>query len=308
MRIAFMGATELGWQCCQALFELEQEVVGIFSIPRQFRISWSTKPVDNATFRTFEDLAEEYSVPLAYVEKRMGEHIGWYYMIPRSLRELAPLGAVGIHASLLPRFRGGAPLVWAIIEGERETGVSLFHFTDGVDDGDIIAQKAFPIAFEEDIAAVVERATDASVELIRHYIPLLDQNRTTPWPQDQTRATNYPQRRPEDGVIDWKTKSALQVYNWVRAQTRPYPGAFAYLGDEKITIWKVEVADPAVYNGAVPGEMVVNSGDLLVGCADTSFVFVREVSLEQGETMDGTEFARRRLVNGNRLCSERQSI
>jgi methionyl-tRNA formyltransferase len=159
MKIVFMGASELGWECCRRLLEIEQEVVGIFSIPEEFRISWSSEPVRNVRYKSFEDLAKHHSIPLVYVTQKMSSPeylealqrlrpdilivIGWYYLLPRSVRELAPKGAVGIHASLLPKYRGGAPLVWAMINGETEAGVSLFYLNDGVDDGDLIGQSRF---------------------------------------------------------------------------------------------------------------------------------------------------------------------
>jgi methionyl-tRNA formyltransferase len=156
MRIIFMGASEIGWECCKLLFEQGKNIVGIFSIRKEFIISWSKSPVTNVRFRNFEDLSQQYHSPIIYVTHKLTDPyyqrilidlkpdilivIGWYYMIPRSIRYIATYGAIGIHASILPKYRGGAPLVWAIINGETKTGVTLFYLEDGVDDGDIIAQ------------------------------------------------------------------------------------------------------------------------------------------------------------------------
>ena len=227
MRIVFMGASDLGWHCCRALLEMGQDVVGIYSIPREFRISWSVTPVTNVRYRSFEDLASKYDIPLTYLTGKLNtpEHrdalakfrpdvllaIGWYYMLPRPVRDLAPLGAVGVHASLLPKYRGGAPLVWAMINGEPKTGVSLFHLADGVDNGDLIGQESFDIGVEDDIAGIIEKATEASVTLVRNYIPLLGSGHAPRQAQAESLATTVPQRRPDDGVIDWSTRSAWQV-------------------------------------------------------------------------------------------------
>lgn len=318
MRVIFMGASELGWECCRTLFEIGQEVVGIFSIPPEFRISWSTTPVRNVRFRSFEDLARAYSVPLTYVTKKMSNPeykemvrtlqpdilvvIGWYYMVPRSLRGLAPLGAVGIHASLLPKYRGGAPLVWAIINGETQTGVSLFHFADGVDDGDLIAQSAIEIAFEDDIAQVVRKSMDASVQLVRDYIPMLAAGNAPRIPQDHTQATVVPQRKPEDGLLDWRTKSAEQAYNWIRAQTRPYPGAFTYLGHERLTIWKACLDDKRKSENQAGGIVpwLPDAPDAFgVWCADRRLLCVLEVGLSNGRIMSGAD-----LVNTHAISAE----
>src|SRR6266550_8549155 len=224
MRIVFMGATELGWSCCQTLLEMGQEVVGIFSIPQQFRVSWSQSPVTNVQHKGFEDLAAVHSLSLVYVRGKMADLVymdalrdmrpdliivaGWYYILPRSFREIATQGAVGLHASLLPKYRGGAPLVWATINGEPETGVTFFHFADGVDDGDIIAQEKFEIAFEDDIADLVRKASEASQQLIAEYVPMLAAGNAPRIAQDHAQVTFVPQRKPEDGVIDWNRLSA----------------------------------------------------------------------------------------------------
>ncbi|MGQ9581833.1 MAG: methionyl-tRNA formyltransferase [Armatimonadota bacterium] len=301
MRIVFMGASELGWECCRTLFEMGQDVVAIFSIPKEFRISWSFQLVTNVRYRSFEDLARAHSVPLIYVTKKMSalEYknilqqmrpdilvvIGWYYMVPRSLREIAPLGAVGIHASLLPKYRGGAPLVWTIINGEARGGVSLFHLADGVDDGDLIGQSSFDIGLEEDIADVIRKATSASVQLVREYIPRLAAGNAPRMSQDHTHATVVPQRKPEDGLLDWTAKSALQAYNWVRAQTRPYPGAFTYLLGEKVTLWRASLSE-SLRHDTLPGEIlptVSEAPDAFgVWCADGRLLRVHEVEVDSG--------------------------
>jgi methionyl-tRNA formyltransferase len=165
--------------------------------------------------------------------------LGWYYMIPKEIRKLARLGAWGIHASLLPKYAGGAPLNWAIINGEKETGVTLFRMEDGVDDGDIIAQKSFPIYLEDTINEVYQRATSASKEILRDI--LQDINDITYIPQDKSKIEIYPQRKPEDGEIDL-TKSAIEIYNFIRAQSNPYPGAFIRTFDgKKIIIEKARI-------------------------------------------------------------------
>lgn len=308
MRIVFMGATELGWNSCRTLFDTGQQVVGIFSIPQQFRISWSQTPVTNVQYKSFEDLAAAHSIPLVYVKGKMADReyadalrsmrpdiilvVGWYYILPRSLRELAPLGAAGLHASLLPKYRGGAPLVWATINGEAETGVTFFHFADGVDDGDIIAQARFNIHFEDDIASLIGKASHASIKLLSEYVPMLGAGTAPRIQQDHTRATSVPQRKPEDGAINWQQLAAAQTYNWVRAQTRPYPGAFTFLGAEKVTIWKSAPATISSAHDFAPGTIVLDSADgFKVICADGHLLKIKEIGLAENPTMSAAEFA-----------------
>lgn len=307
MRIVFMGATELGWNCCRTLLEIGQEVVGIFSIPQQFKISWSPTPVTNVQYRSFADLADTHSIPLINVTRKMAEYredlrelrpdmiivVGWYYMLPRSLRELAPLGAAGLHASLLPKYRGGAPLVWATINGETRTGVTFFYFADAVDDGDIIGQESFEIAFEDDISALVQKASRASVDLMKQYVPLLANGTAPRVKQDHAQATVVPQRQPEDGLIDWQACSARQAYDWIRAQTRPYPGAFTFLGEEKVTIWKAGLHQ-APKSGLPAGAIVEDTPEGFgVCCADGQVLLVKEIGFADGEVLTGAEFQAR---------------
>ncbi len=302
-----MGATELGWNCCRTLLEIGQEVVGIFSIPREFRISWSTTAVTNVQHKSFDDIAAAHSIPIFYVTGKMSDPAcrealqelrpdiiivaGWYYMLPRSLRELAPQGAVGLHASLLPKYRGGAPLVWATINGETKTGVSFFYFADGVDEGDIIGQAGFDIDFEDSISDLVYKASQASVDLIRQYVPLLAAGKAPRLPQDHSQATLVPQRQPEDGIIDWRKLSARQAYDWVRAQSRPYPGAFTFLREEKVTIWKAGLAERSNQTeGLLPGTIVFTErAECSVICGDGGRLVIKEVELTDGSVLNGAQ-------------------
>lgn len=293
MRMIFFGASALGYECCHALLRNGEEVVGIVSIPREFEISYSKQPVTNVTFRSFEDLGKEYNIPVVYVERNMsgakwrelferwrptfGLAIGWYYMIPASIRSLFPQGIAGVHASMLPKYRGGAPLVWAMIEGVDRTGVSLFYLESGVDTGDVIAQAEFEVLKSDTISDVLRKATEASVGLVTEYVPRIAEKTAPRVPQDSSAATVYPQRNPADGLIAWHRLGAEQVYNWVRAQTKPYPGAYTLLKGERLTIWDVALSDSNAVAGR-PGAVVRTPRDSpAVICADQKLVELREV-------------------------------
>jgi methionyl-tRNA formyltransferase len=256
MRIVFFGASELGYQCCEALLEMGQNVVGIFTIPQQFKISYSKdKPVNNVLFRDFHQLGKAYNIPVIDVEGKMGEYyeqlaalqpdfllvIGWYYMIPKNLRELAAKGCAGIHASLLPKYRGGAPLVWAMINGETTTGISFFYFSDGVDDGELIAQVKFAIEPEDTIKNLLEKTQKASLEVVKEYVPKIAEGTAPKLPQ-VGEPTYVPQRKPEDGLIDW-TWDKEKIKRFIKAQTKPYPGAFTIINGKKVTIWDADILD-----------------------------------------------------------------
>ncbi len=299
MRIVFFGSSDTGWLCCRALLERPGQVVGIVTMPKHFRISWSpAAAVANVRFRDFHALGAEFGVPVEEVPGSTRDEAlrarlaalnpdllvvaGWYHLIPRSIRDVARLGAVGVHASLLPRYRGNAPLVWALINGERESGVTLFQLEDGVDDGDIVAQARFDIGADDTIADAVERANGLAVELIRGYVPRLIAGTAPRTPQDHPQATVMPPRRPADGGIDWRSMSAEAVHNWVRAQTRPYPGAFTFLHEKRVMIWCTRRSRSRVVSDRPPGIVGVSSGSeapFSVVCADGAEIDVLDADL-----------------------------
>ena len=220
----------------------------IFTMPQEFKISYSKAKVKNYNFANLAEIADQYTIPCYELDSTPGNRItdyyddlvtlnpdiilvmGWYYKVPKKIRDLARYGTWGIHASLLPKYAGGAPLVWAIINGEKETGVSLFKLEEGVDDGDIIAQQIIPIAFEDSIKEVYEKATAASKEILLNKLQNIETIKFIP--QQKSTIELWPQRKPEDGEIDLSWP-AEKIYNFIRAQAPPYPGAFLKTADGK---------------------------------------------------------------------------
>lgn len=259
LHFAFFGSTQYSKELL--LFLIDNGFVPkiIFSIPHEFSISYSPEKVVNSNYANLKEIADAYEIEFKEVDSLDGMRIkdyepilkemrldlllvlGWYYMIPQSTRELTRYGAWGIHASLLPKYAGGAPLVWAMINGEKEVGVTLFKMDDGVDDGDIIAQKSFEIGFEDSIKDVYGKATIASKEILTD--ALGNMQKVCFKQQDKSKIEIYPQRVPEDGEIDF-SKNAIDIYNFIRAQSSPYPGAFFRTVDgKKIIIEKARVGD-----------------------------------------------------------------
>ncbi len=258
MRILFMGASALGYDCCEAIIKAGHTVVGIFSIPQEFEIKYKDQAaktkVNNYLFKDFSNFKEQYNIPVVFITDKMNTYIdtaaamkpdlilaiGWYYMIPEQMIKLAEKGAIGIHGSLLPKYRGNAPFVWAMINGESETGISLFYFEKGVDEGDIIAQKKILIGEKDTIKEILERASVSSKEVLLEYLPKIADGTAPKIQQDHTLASLFPKRSPEDGLIDWNW-DAKRIHDFIRAQTKPYPGAFTYINNKKIIIWDAEI-------------------------------------------------------------------
>ena len=258
MRIAFFGCTAFSERILKTLIDCNQhQVVAIFSIPREFSISYSKTPVVNTNYVDLKPYAKKMDLPFYEVNSIKGQRIndyeqklielkldvllvmGWYYMVPKNIRSLTKYGAWGIHASLLPDYAGGAPLVWAMIEGATKTGVTLFILSDGVDDGDIIEQIDFSIEEDETINEIYEKATLASQLIIKKVFgnPAY---KVKPKQQDKAKIKIYPQRSEVDGEINWDWP-VEKIRNFIRAQTKPYPGAWTIINGKKIILWDATI-------------------------------------------------------------------
>src|SRR5919199_1233939 len=158
-----------------------------------------------------------------------------------------------------------------ILSGLARTGVTLFEIVDATaDSGPIVGQVEVPIGRDETATTLFDKLADAHVELIRECVPLLVAGTAPRLPQDARRASAWPRRTPADGIIDWETR-APYLYDWVRALTRPYPGAFTFFGDEKIVVWR---ARPASLEGASAPGTIVDRGDheVVVACGEGALV------------------------------------
>jgi len=195
LRVIFIGVVNVGWHCLKALLEAKANVVGIFTADKQKMVEISGMHPDY--FSEFDDLAQEWGVPLYKVdnvsvpldvEKMKGLKpdlifcIGWPQIVRKEILQPPPCGCIGIHPTLLPERRGGAPINWCLIDGLSKSGVTLFYFDEGIDSGDIIAQQEFELTLEDTAKTVLDKVNSISMQLIQTYYPvrLLAFLRSTP--------------------------------------------------------------------------------------------------------------------------------
>jgi len=191
----------------------------------------------------------------------------FYYrdLIGKAILDIPKFGCLNLHGSLLPKYRGRAPLNWAIINGETETGVSLHYMTERADDGDIVGQQTIAIDEKESAVSLNKKMVETASQLLDRFLPLIKDHTAPRQLQDHSVATYFGRRTPADGAIDWSIPSRA-INNLVRAVTRPYPGAFTFRQEQKITLWKTK---PLATNTSdrEPGT-VLSVKPLLVACGE----------------------------------------
>ena len=238
MKIIFIGGVRIGYTVLKSVYESGYIVDTVFTLPKNSSAS---------DYVNFESLVSKYDTKLIRatdVNKLSCVDIiqdispdliivcGWQQLISKEILSIPKLGAIGFHSSLLPKYRGRAPVNWAIIMGERKTGITMFHLTESADSGDIIAQKAFPIMLNDDCNTIYKKSAKAGAELIKTHLPMIFKGCAPRIHNQSLSYPTYPRRVPKDGEIDFN-RSAIDVYNYVRALTKPYPGAYYYYQNKK---------------------------------------------------------------------------
>jgi methionyl-tRNA formyltransferase len=220
-------------------------------------------PAENVWFGSVGEIALAHGLPVetpadvnaaTFVERvralRPDVLLSCYFrqILGRELLAIPTKGAYNMHGSLLPRFRGRAPVNWVLVQGERVTGVTLHHMDEKPDRGDIVGQITIPIDDEDTALTLHRKCARAAGELLRELWPRIEAGTAPRIPQDPARASYYGRRRPEDGRIEWG-RTARECWNLVRAVTHPYPGAFTHASGRKLYVWKAAVLDEAARTG-----------------------------------------------------------
>ena len=275
-RAIFLGSKAFGLSVYRALAAAAPEVTWTVVHPEDSGDGRSvladfTAVVPAADFHIVASRAEAAAL-IAATDYDLGFVCGWYWLLTEAEvgAEAAPL--YGIHNSLLPAYRGGAPLVWAMIDGVAELGSTLFRLTSGMDDGPVVTQVRHALGPEETIADVTAAIEAAYLAALPGLWPAIVAGTAPGAMQDEAAATYSAQRRPEDGRINWQHPAA-DLHNFIRAQSAPYPGAFTHLDGSRITIDRARPFE-ARY-ACRPGQILRRSPQgVLVGCGDSTALWV----------------------------------
>ena len=265
MNIVVCAYHNVGYRCIEELLRQGAEISLIFT--------HEDSPTEQIWFSSVRELAEKNRIPYLTSSINEPENIqrvrqiapdfllSFYYrnMIKPELLEIPARGALNLHGSWLPKYRGRVPVNWAVINGETETGATLHYMVAKPDAGDIVDQEKVGIAFTDTAHDVFGKVNEAAVTVLRRAWPRLVDGSADRIPMDLAAGSYFGGRKPEDGRIDW-TKSAVQIYNLIRGVTHPYPGGFTELNGKKIVIWSAR----PVEGTAEPGQ-VVSLNPLRVG-------------------------------------------
>lgn len=227
--------------------------------------------------------------------------VGYGKIIPQAIIDIPPRGIVNVHASLLPKYRGAAPIQWAIAKGETRTGVTTMRIDAGLDTGDILLARETGIGGEETALEIAPRLARMGAELLIETLAGLAAGTIVPRPQDHSQATLAPVLKKEDGWIDWR-RPAQEIHNRVRGFV-PWPGCHTRFRGKLLEVWKARVAGPAPGG---PGSMHPRRTRLVVSCGDGDGLELLEVQLEGKKRVPAAAFlSGYHLIDNELLESER---
>ncbi|GAB3008436.1 methionyl-tRNA formyltransferase [Amycolatopsis acidiphila] len=297
MRVAMFGYQTWGHRTLRALLDSEHDVVLVVTHPKSdhaYEKIWSD---------SVADLAEEHGVPvllrnrpddlvtrLKEAEPDIIVANNWRTWLPPEIFALPPHGTLNVHDSLLPAYAGFSPLIWALINGEPEVGVTAHLMDDELDAGDIVLQRSVPVGPRDTSTDLFHRTVDLIAPVVTEALGLIASGRTDWTPQDRSKASFFHKRSIEDSRIDW-TWPAEDIDRLVRAQADPYPNAFTFHRGERLRIVRASVSR-ARYGGT-PGRIFIKEGDgvVIVAGADARYGRDHGLVVERVRTDDGTELA-----------------
>ena len=274
--------------------QLTAPPVKLYALEHGIEVTQPEKIRDNAEFRAqLEAIAPEAIVVVAYGR-----------IVPLWMLALPRLGCINLHGSLLPRYRGAAPIQWAVAMGDAYTGNTTMLLEEGLDTGPILLQQACVIGPEQTAVDLFEALAQAGAPLVVETLARLDDGTLSPQGQNHAGATYAPMLKREDGRMDFAARTAHELRNRWRG-FQPWPGAFTALEGKKLIVHRMELVEDAslaLRGNAAPGQIQVEGYRLLAACAGETWLELSEIQLEGKKRMTAAEFLRgTQLASGARL-------
>jgi len=299
LRIVFMGTPEFAVASLDALVKAGCQVVGVITAPdkpagRGMKLRESAVK-QYAREHNLHVLQPERLKSLAFLEdlrnlKADIQVVVAFRMLPEFVWNMPPMGTVNLHGSLLPQYRGAAPIHWAVINGEKETGVTTFKLKHEIDTGNILLQERFPIGEEETTGEVHDRMKEIGSRLLLRTIQGLADGTLREIPQDNNpeELKHAPKIRTEDGRINW-SESVDNIYNLVRGMN-PYPGAFTVMNEKMLRIYKTK--KEFVFPKSTEGDYETDGKSFLKYACANGYIHLLEVQMEGKKRMGIEDFLR----------------
>ncbi len=313
MRLVFFGTPEFAVPSLEALVRAGHDVAAVITQPDRpagRKQVPAPPPVKQKALELGLEVRQperirdpEFIAWLRALEPDAGVVVGYGKIIPPAIFQIPRHGIVNVHASLLPRYRGAAPIEWAIANGEMRTGVTTIRIDEGLDTGDILLQRETGIGEEETAIELRARLAAMGAELLVETLAGLQTGAIQPRPQDHAQATLAPMLRKEDGRIDWN-RTAEEIARRVRAFV-PWPGAYTWLRGKLLHLWRARAveAPPA----GPPGTLRAEGERLLASCGAGTALEILELQLEGRRRMPAAEFLRGfRLKQNERFGEQTQ--
>lgn len=304
MKAVVFAYHDMGCLGVQAVLDAGYEIAAIFT--------HADNPGENAFFGSVSRLAADAGIPVYAPDdvnhpiwaERIGQLapdviFSFYYrhLLSDAILALAPAGAFNLHGSLLPKYRGRAPLNWVLVNGESETGVTLHRMVKRADAGAIVAQQRVAISPDDTALTLHHKLCQTARQVLEQALPAIERKEIHDVQQNESEATYFGRRTPEDSFLTWN-RPATTLHNMVRAVAAPWPGAFSYSGTQKFTIWSSRVH--AQNQTAQPGT-VISVSPLLIACSEGALEVVTGQA-GNGITVQGAQLAQiLGLVAGSRL-------
>ena len=303
MRAVFLGTPEFAVPSLKAL-AAKHDVVAVFTQPDRPK-GRGNQLAESAVKQAAHELGIAVHQPervrrpesfelLRSLEAEIMVVVGYGQIIPQAIIDLPRYGILNVHASLLPKYRGAAPIQWAIAKGETETGVTIMQIDAGLDTGDMLKKAALAIDAEETAPQLSARLAPLGAELLIATIAGIEAGTVEPQKQNDADATLAPILKKEDGLIDWK-RPASEIYNRLRG-FNPWPGAYTTFRGQQLSILDASLSPQRL---ARPGEARVHNKRLVVGCGSETSLELREMQLAGKKRMTGEAF-----LNGYKLAAE----
>lgn len=310
MKIILVGQALFGKDCLEALIEQGEQIVGVITIPDDFRgrpnplkdfAQAKNIPVYQPPGKSPQRLKDPQVIDIAKDLKPDLFVLAFVSdIMPYSVIKMATLGAINYHPSLLPKYRGGSAINWALINGENETGITVHYVDKGIDTGDVILQEKVAISLEDTVASLYyDKLYPLGVKLITQAVACIRKGTAPRIPQNSDKATYQPMITEDDVIIDW-SNGAAEIYNLVRG-SNPSPGAQTIFRGESIKIWEAQIVPTSLVSE--PGkvtEIIENQG-FTIGTGDKMMLikkvqqpgkvkisadqFSKQVDLKPGERM-----------------------